>query len=151
MAIAEVSASAIIFKGDDTLNQNEANKIIEEGLAEIDKENATDKEIRQRGQLLADQLKLNKSIRVVGFEDNSNWQLGSMVFDWTDKTTGQKRSCVRLICANEERMNIMGIQYSPMVIDAEIDKDFDYEQALLAATTAFVAKMFGKFIVEQLD
>jgi hypothetical protein len=48
-------------------------------------------------------------------------------------------------------MKIGGVAYQPMMIDADIDEDFDYEQALYAAVTAFVAKQFGKFIVEQLD
>jgi hypothetical protein len=48
-------------------------------------------------------------------------------------------------------MKIGGMNYQPMVIDADIDEDFDYEQALEAAVTAFVAKQFGKFIVETLE
>ena len=48
-------------------------------------------------------------------------------------------------------MKIGGLAYQPMIIDADIDKDYDYEQALEAAITAFVAKQFGKFIVEQLE
>ena len=67
------------------------------------------------------------------------------------KMTGQRKSLVRLICANEARMKIGGMSYQPMVIDADIDEDFDYEQALEAAVTAFVAKQFGKFIVETLE
>ena len=127
------------------------NDYIQEGLNEIDKEISDDEEIRDRARYLCDQLKINKSIKVVGFEDDSNWQLAHHLYQWRDATTGQLRSCVRLICANEARMRIGGMMYQPMTIDAEIDADYDEEQALEAAVTAFVAKQFGKFIVEQLD
>ena len=126
------------------------NKFIEEGLAEIDKEIHDDEEIRLQGANLKDALKINRSVRlaIIG---NDYWQVGSMVFDWVDKTTGQMRQCVRLICANENRMKLMQYQYQPMTIDAEIDEEFDYDDALLAACQAFVAKQYNKFIVEELD
>lgn len=127
------------------------NDYIQEGLNEIDKEISDDEEIRERARYLCSQLKLNKSIRAVGFEDGTNWQLTHHVFEWREPITGQLKSCVRLICANEARMKIGGMMYQPMTIDADIDADYDYEQALEAAVTAFVAKQFGKFIVEQLD
>ena len=44
----------------------------------------------------------------------------------------------------------MAPNYRPMIIDAEVDEDFDEEDALYAAVTAFVAKMYNKFIVEEL-
>ena len=126
------------------------NKFIEEGLAEIDKEIHDDEEIRLQGANLKDALKINRSVRlaIIG---NDYWQVGSMVFDWVDKTTGQMRQCVRLICANENRMKLMQYQYQPMTIDAEIDEEFDYDDALLAACQAFVAKMYGVIKVELLD
>ena len=125
------------------------NKLIEEGLAEIDKEIHDDEEIRLQGANLRDALKLNRSVRLA-IIDNDYWQVGSMVFDWIDKTTGQMRQCVRLICANETRMKLMQYQYQPMTIDAEIDEDFDYDDALLAACQSFIAKQYGKFIIEDL-
>lgn len=130
---------------------NDINKAIEEGLAEIDKETQDDEEIRSRAKDLCVSLKMNKSIRTVGWEGGEAWQLAHMTYDYTDPITGQRKSLVRLICANETRMKIGGLAYQPMVIDADIDADFDYEQALEAAVTAFVAKQFGKFIVEQLE
>ena len=126
------------------------NKLIEEGLAEIDKEIHDDEEIRLQGANLRDALKLNRSVRLA-IIDNDYWQVGSMVFDWIDKTTGQLRHCVRLICANENRMKIGQQMYQPLTIDAEIDEDFDYDDALLAACQAFVAKMYGVIKVELLD
>jgi hypothetical protein len=41
--------------------------------------------------------------------------------------------------------------YQPLTIDAEIDEDYDYDDALLAACQAFVAKMYGVIKVELLD
>ena len=101
--------------------------------------------------MLVEKLKKYKSIRTVGWNNDEAWQIGHVVYDYIDPTTGEKRSLVRLICANEARMKIGGLAYQPMVIDADIDDDYDYEQALEAAVTAFVAKQFGKFIVEQLE
>ncbi len=126
-------------------------KAIEEGLAEIDKETKDDEEIRSRAKMLVEKLKKYKSIRTVGWNNDEAWQIGHIVYDYTDPATGEKRSLVRLICANEARMKIGGLAYQPMIIDADIDEDYDYEQALEAAITAFVAKQFGKFIVEQLE
>lgn len=133
------------------INMNDIDKAIEEGLAEIDKETQDDEEIRSRAQMLVEKLKKYKSIRTVGWNNDEAWQIGHIVYDYVDPATGEKRSLVRLICANEARMKIGGVAYQPMMIDADIDEDFDYEQALYAAVTAFVAKQFGKFIVEQLD
>lgn len=130
---------------------NNIDKAIEEGLAEIDKETKDDEEIRSRAKDLCASLKMNKSIRTVGWENGEAWQLAQMTYDYIDPVSGQRKSLVRLICANEARMKIGGMSYQPMVIDADIDEDFDYEQALEAAVTAFVAKQFGKFIVETLE
>ena len=129
---------------------NQEDKIIQEGLAEIDKEIQDDEEIRLQGANLKDALKLNRSVRLAIIGDDY-WQVGSTVLSWIDKTTGQQRQCVRLICANENRMKLMQYQYQPMTIDAEIDEDYDYDDALLASCQAFVAKQYNKFIVEQLD
>ena len=134
-----------------SIDLNDIDKAIEEGLAEIDKETQDDEEIRSRAQMLVEKLKKYKSIRTVGWNNDEAWQIGHVVYDYIDPTTGEKRSLVRLICANEARMKIGGLAYQPMVIDADIDEDYDYEQALEAAITAFVAKQFGKFIVEQLE
>ena len=133
------------------INMNDIDKAIEEGLAEIDKETQDDEEIRSRAQMLVEKLKKYKSIRTVGWNNDEAWQIGHIIYDYVDPATGEKRSLVRLICANEARMKIGGVAYQPMMIDADIDEDFDYEQALYAAVTAFVAKQFGKFIVEQID
>ena len=129
---------------------NQEDKIIQEGLAEIDKEIHDDEEIRLQGANLKDALKLNRSVRLAIIGDDY-WQVGSTVLSWIDKTTGQQRQCVRLICANENRMKIGQQMYQPLTIDAEIDEDFDYEDALLAACQAFVAKMYGVIKVELLD
>lgn len=133
-----------------SIDMNGIDKAIEEGLAEIDKETKDDEEIRSRAQMLVEKLKKYKSIRTVGWNNDEAWQIGHVVYDYIDPATGEKRSLVRVICANEARMKIGGLAYQPMVIDADIDEDYDYEQALEAAVTAFVAKQFGKFIVEEI-
>lgn len=134
-----------------SIDLNDIDKAIEDGLAEIDKETQDDEEIRSRAKMLVEKLKKYKSIRTVGWNNDEAWQIGHIVYDYIDPATGEKRSLVRLICANEARMKIGGLAYQPMIIDADIDEDYDYEQALEAAITAFVAKQFGKFIVEQLE
>lgn len=133
-----------------SIDLNDIDKAIEDGLAEIDKETKDDEEIRSRAKMLVEKLKKYKSIRTVGWNNDEAWQIGHIVYDYTDPTTGEKRSLVRLICANEARMKIGGLAYQPMIIDADIDEDYDYEQALEAAVTAFVAKQYNKFIVEEL-
>ena len=121
------------------MNPNEIDKVIEEGLAEIDKETMEDEEIREISRLLKDELVRQTQIRVTDL--NGNWQLTYQVSP--DKTL------VRLYCYNETRMT-MAPNYRPMVIDGEVDEDYGPEEALEAVITAFVAKQFGKFIVEEL-
>ena len=133
-----------------SIDLNDIDKAIEDGLAEIDKETQDDEEIRSRAKMLVEKLKKYKSVRTVGWNNDEAWQIGHIVYDYIDPATGEKRSLVRLICANEARMKIGGLAYQPMIIDADIDEDYDYEQALEAAITAFVAKQFGKFIVEEI-
>lgn len=122
------------------MNPNEIDKVIEESLAEIDKETMEDEEIREISRLLKDELVKQTQIRVTDL--NGNWQLTYQVSP--DKTL------VRLYCYNETRMT-MAPNYRPMVIDGEVDEDYGPEEALEAVITAFVAKQFGKFIVEQLE
>ena len=133
------------------IDDKSVNQYIQEELDAIDKETKDDEEIRSRGRQLMEALKKNKSVKVQGY-NNEYWQLTHHVYSFIDKTTKQERSVVRLICANEIRMKIGGLAYQPLTIDAEIDDDFNYEQALEAATTAFVAKQFGMWssLVEEL-
>jgi hypothetical protein len=44
----------------------------------------------------------------------------------------------------------MAPNYRPLVIDGEVDEDYGPEEALEAVVTAFVAKQYNKFIVEEL-
>ena len=55
------------------MNNNEIDKAIEEGLAEIDKETMEDEEIREIARLLKDELVRQTQIRVTDL--NGNWQL----------------------------------------------------------------------------
>ena len=122
------------------MNPNNIDKAIEEGLAEIDKETMEDEEIRDISRVLKEELVRQTQIRVTDL--NGNWQLTYQVSP--DKTL------VRLYCYNETRM-LMAPNYKPLIIDGETDEDFGVEEALEAVITAFVAKQFGKFIVEQLE
>ena len=121
------------------MNHDDINKAIEEGLAEIDKETMEDEEIREIARLLKDELVRQTQIRVTDL--NGNWQLTYQIS--SDKTL------VRLYCYNETRMT-MAPNYRPLVIDGEVDEDYGPEEALEAVVTAFVAKMYNKFIVEEL-
>lgn len=121
------------------MNHNDIDKAIEEGLAEIDKEAVEDEEIREISRLLKDELVRQTQIRVTDL--NGNWQLTYQI--------SSDKKLVRLYCYNETRMT-MAPNYRPLVIDGEVDEDYGPEEALEAVITAFVAKQFGKFIVEQL-
>ena len=123
------------------MNQDEANKIIEEGLKAIDEETKTDEDIREISRLIKDELIRNASKGVCTkiTDLNGNWLLVFDVFN----------NKVKLMCYNETRMNIAE-NYKPLVIQGEIDEDYGPEEALEACVTAFVAKQFNKFIVEEL-
>ena len=118
---------------------NNIDKAIQEGLDEIDKETMEDEEIREISRILKDELVRQTQIRVTDL--NGNWQLAYQMSP--DKTL------VRLYCYNETRMT-MAPNYRPLVIDGEVDEEYGPEEALEAVVTAFVAKQYNKFIVEEL-
>ena len=62
------------------MNQDDANKIIEEGLKAIDEETKTDEEIREISRLLKDELAINtyKGLETHVTDLNGNWNL---IFD----------------------------------------------------------------------
>ena len=108
------------------MNNNEIDKAIEEGLAEIDKETMEDEEIREIARLLKDELVRQTQIRVTDL--NGNWQLTYQI--------SSDKKLVRLYCYNETRMT-MAPNYRPLVIDGEVDEDYGPEEALEAVVTAF--------------
>ena len=116
-------------------------KYIQEGLDVIDEEITTDEEIREISKLIKDELIRNasKGIETHITDLNGNWTL---IFDI-------QQNIVRLFCYNEAKMDLAE-NYRPLVIQGEIDEDYGPEEALEACVTAFVAKMYDKFIVEEL-
>ena len=117
------------------------NDYIEEGLKAIDEETQTDEDIREISRLIKDELIRNasKGIETHITDLNGNWTL---IFNIMQNQ-------VVLFCYNEARMDIAE-NYRPLVIQGEIDEDYGPEEALEAVVTAFVAKQFNKFIVEEL-
>jgi hypothetical protein len=117
------------------------NDYIEEGLKAIDEETQTDEDIREISRLIKDELIRNasKGIETHITDLNGNWTL---IFNIMQNQ-------VVLFCYNEARMDIAE-NYRPLVIQGEIDEDYGPEEALEAVVTAFVAKQFDKFIVEEL-
>lgn len=117
------------------------NDYIEEGLKAIDEETQTDEDIREISRLIKDELIRNatKGVCTKITDLNGNWLLVFDVFN----------NKVKLMCYNETRMNIAE-NYRPLVIQGEIDEDYGPEEALEAVVTAFVAKQYNKFIVEEL-
>ena len=117
------------------------NDYIQEGLNAIDEETQTDEDIREISRLIKDELIRNasKGIETHITDLNGNWTL---IFNILQNK-------VVLYCYNEARMDIAE-NYRPLVIQGEIDEDYGPEEALEAVVTAFVAKQFNKFIVEEL-
>ena len=117
------------------------NDYIEEGLKAIDEETQTDEDIREISRLIKDELIRNasKGIETHITDLNGNWTL---IFNIMQNQ-------VVLFCYNEARMDLAE-NYRPLVIQGEIDEDYGPEEALEAVVTAFVAKQFNKFIVEEL-
>ena len=115
--------------------------IIKKGLEEIDNEIAQDDDIREISRLIKDELIRNASrgIETHITDLNGNWTL---IFNILQNK-------VVLYCYNEARMDLAE-NYRPLVIQGEIDEDYGPEEALEAVVTAFVAKQFNKFIVEEL-
>ena len=122
-------------------NDKAINDYIEEGLKAIDEETQTDEDIREISRLIKDELIRNasKGIETHITDLNGNWTL---IFNILQNK-------VVLYCYNEARMDLAE-NYRPLVIQGEIDEDYGPEEALEAVVTAFVAKQFDKFIVEEL-
>ena len=117
------------------------NDYIQEGLNAIDEETQTDEDIREISRLIKDELIRNasKGIETHITDLNGNWTL---IFNILQNK-------VVLYCYNEARMDLAE-NYRPLIIQGEIDEDYGPEEALEAVVTAFVAKQFDKFIVEEL-
>lgn len=117
------------------------NDYIQEGLNAIDEETQTDEDIREISRLIKDELIRNasKGIETHITDLNGNWTL---IFNIMQNQ-------VVLFCYNEARMDLAE-NYRPLVIQGEIDEDYGPEEALEAVVTAFVAKQFDKFIIEEL-
>ena len=121
------------------------NDFIEEGLKAIDEETKTDEDIREISRLIKDELVRNtaKGLETRVTDLNGNWKLEYAIYKKYNTTI------VGLACYNETRM-IMAQNYRPLIIEGEVDEDFGPEEALEAVVTMFVAKQFGKIIVEEL-
>jgi hypothetical protein len=121
-------------------------KYIQEGLDAIDEEITTDEEIREISKLIKDELIRNtaKGLETRITDLNGNWKLEYYMYKYLDVPY------VKLLCYNETRM-LMAPNYRPLILDAEIDDEFGPEEALEASITMFVAKQFGRIIVECLD
>lgn len=128
------------------MNQDDANKIIEEGLKAIDEETKTDEDIREISRLIKDELIRNsaKGLETRITDLNGNWKLEYAIYKRRDNIT-----VVGLACYNETRM-LMAPKYRPLILEGEVDENFGPEEALEAVVTMFVAKQFGKIIVEEL-
>jgi hypothetical protein len=129
------------------LNQDDANKIIEEGLKAIDEETKTDEEIREISRLIKDELIRNasKGLETRITDLNGNWKLTYAIY----RRQYDNAMVVGLACYNETRM-LMAPKYRPLILEGEVDEDFGPEEALEAVVTAFVAKQFGVFKAEEL-
>jgi hypothetical protein len=120
-------------------------KYIQEGLDAIDEEITTDNDIREISKLIKDELIRNtsKGLETRITDLNGNWKLEYYMYKYLDVPY------VKLLCYNETRM-LMAPNYRPLILDAEIDDEFGPEEALEASITMFVAKQFGRMIVEEL-
>jgi hypothetical protein len=121
------------------------NDFIEEGLKAIDEETKTDEDIREISRLIKDELVRNtaKGLETRITDLNGNWKLEYYMYKYLDVPY------VKLLCYNETRM-LMAPNYRPLILDAEIDDEFGPEEALEASITMFVAKQYGRMIVEEL-
>ena len=133
-----------------TMNDKDLDKFIQDGLDEIDQEIKTDEEIRDRARFLTRDLLQGHNVKATGFPDGSTWTIGMRTREFYDKE-GNIHHTVVLMCYNDARFKIHGPMYRPLLLEAEMDENYDLEQATEAAVTMFVAKQFDKMIVEQLE
>lgn len=137
---------------------NNINDYINSQLNQIDKDLSEDEDIRKESEYIAKQLLSNTKVTVM-YENN----LATTNEDrYEEYELGIRNNNSKLILVALSKTKQKAIEeynktafkpkiYTPMILTADIDKDFTYDQIINTLVSAFLCKLRGKFKVEILD
>ena len=132
-------------------------KIIEEGLDAIDNEIQQEEDIRQQAEYLSREIIDKGSVRIKW--ENREYESEEDRYEEYQLGVRNNRTHVILIAYSVtkaeavKKYNLSAVApkvYSPAVYTAEYDHDYTYEQIVNTLVASFLAKLLGKFIVEEL-
>lgn len=137
---------------------NNINDYINSQLDQIDKDLSEDEDIRKEAEYIAKQLLSNTKVTVM-YENN----LATTNEDrYEEYELGIRNNNSKLILVALSKTKQKAIEeynktafkpkiYTPMILTADLDKSFTYDQTINTLVSAFLCKLRGKFKVEILD
>lgn len=137
---------------------NNINDYINSQLNQIDKDLSEDEDIRKEAEYIAKQLLSNTKVTVM-YENN----LATTNEDrYEEYELGIRNNNSKLILVALSKTKQKAIEeynktafkpkiYTPMILTADLDKSFTYDQIINTLVSAFLCKLRGKFKVEILD
>lgn len=133
------------------------NKIIEDGLKTIDDEVQQEEDIRQQAEYLTHQI-IEKGVVRIKWE-NQNYENEEDRYEEYQLGVKGNKNYIMLIAYSMtkaeaiKKYNQTAVTpkvYSPAIYTAEYDPDYTYDQIVNTLVASFLAKLVGKFIVEEL-
>lgn len=139
------------------INEN-INDYVNGQLDAIDKDFSEDEEIRKEAEHISRQLLSNPKVTVM--YDNQMATCDEERYE--EYELGMRNSASKIILVALSKTKQKAIEdynktafkpkiYTPMMLTAEVDKDFTYDQTVSTLVSAFLCKLRGKFKVEILE
>lgn len=137
---------------------NNINDYVNSQLDQIDKDLSEDEDIRKEAEYIAKQLLNNTKVTVI-YENN----MATTDEDrYEEYELGIRNNNSKLILIALSKTKQRAIEeynktafkpkiYTPMILTADLDKSFTYDQTINTLVSAFLCKLRGKFKVEILD
>jgi hypothetical protein len=127
-------------------NENDIDKIIKDGLGEIDKEIQQEEDIDKRAASLSKLLDKNRRVKVEYNDD---------VYDTSLKTTRNKlgEHIIMLMAASHSKMQqafLMNRQYTPAIYTGVYNDNYTLEENINTVVKTFLGHVTGNFRVEAL-
>ena len=133
------------------------NKIIEDGLSAIDNEVQEEEDIRQQAEYLTKQI-IEKGVVRIKWE-NKEYESEEDRYEEYQLGVKGDNKYIMLIAysitkaeavSKYNQTAITPKVYTPAMFTAEYDPEYTYEQVVNTLVASFLAKLLGKFIVEEL-
>ena len=133
------------------------NKIIEDGLSAIDNEVQEEEDIRQQAEYLTKQI-IEKGVVRIKWENKEYESEEDRYEEYQLGVKGDKKYIMLIAysitkaeaVSKYNQTAITPKVYTPAMFTAEYDPEYTYEQVVNTLVASFLAKLLGKFIVEEL-